>query len=170
MTRRRKQPATPDGTADVVGGRTIIGPTPEQMAHRPYERVRRVMSGIEVKTYVCTEPTRAASMLRSGALTERQHDAGEAWAQDNRTAFPPPSGKDSCVLRVGGISHETEAQAAKIVAARQRMNRLLGRVGANAYAVLRSVFGHDEWHGDDRRLAALRHALDAAAEVYGVPE
>ena len=129
----------------------------------------RVMAGIEVKPFVCTEPTRAAAMLRYGVLTKRQHDAGEAWAQDNRTAFPPPAGKDSCVLRVGGVAHETEAQAAKIVQARQRMNRLLGRVGANAYAVLRSVFGHDEPHGGDRRLAALRHALDAAAEIYGVP-
>lgn len=168
MPRARKRPSMP-GTPPPEG-RTVTPPTPEQASKAEYARRLVVVNGTEAKPFARTTPTEADRMRAQGILTRQLVEAGEAWAADHRRAFPPPPGRDSCALRVGGMTHETELQAAKIIAAKQRMGRVEHRAGPTAYALMRSLFAHDVNPGSERNERALKWCLTIAAVVYGVPE
>ena len=169
-TRRKKlhQPSVPPAYPDPVQG-----PTPQAQAQQAYERRRLEVNGPRVFARL------AASLLdvlvKNGCITKQQAQGGEYYATDHVRIWGSVSLGDSCVQRVGGVVHESEAQAEAIVYAKQRHNRILNRVGPAAYALLVQVAVFEEPLGRDRDkgtklYALLRHALDAAAQVYGIPQ
>lgn len=107
-------------------------------------------------------------------ITRQECEAGKRYEADHRLVWGT-SGRDSCIPPVGGVVHETEAQAERIVRAKARMTKVLAKAGPAAFALLRQVAAYEQPLGKQNtkervgRYASLKMALNAAASVYGVP-
>ncbi len=151
----------------------IDGPTIEARGRHAYER--RAVHSNERKPYVRVTVNILDMLQQRGSLTLQQARAGEAFALDHRRIWGSPGARDSCILRIGGENHETEAEADRIIAAKKRTNRILNACGPMAYAIMVQVAIYEERLGRERtkveirRYDALRAGLDAAADVYGIP-
>ena len=158
---KAKPRAEPDTPCD--------GPTPEQMRGDQFERSDARMNRDRPFTRVC------ACLLdqmhvKGKCITARQVEAGKRFAIDHAGVWSQ-AGRDSSLQPIGGITHETEGQAARIAAARQRMDKLESDIGAQEFALVRQVAVYEQRMKRDakgRNMAALRHGLDGAARVYGL--
>lgn len=153
----------------------IAGPTAQTRTHGAYERQRYMDGKVERKRWTNLDSWLLAMLERRGTITLQQARAGERFSEDHLLVWGPPStGKDSCVLRVGGVAHETIAHAERIASAKQRMHRILNCCGPEAYSKLRQVAVYEQRLGmadrNKAKYAALRLGLDAAAKVYGIPD
>lgn len=151
----------------------IDGPTPEQIANGTYTRSDARMNPDRPFMRAC--PTYLDRLVVYGTITAAMCEAGKRFEQDDRTAWGT-SGRDSTIPPVGGMAHETEAQAERIVRAKARMAELLAICGPGTYAIVRQVAAYDQpMRGRDRgagRLVRdrLRSGLTAAIRVYGVQD
>jgi hypothetical protein len=146
-------------------------PTPEQLAKGGYERPTERGS---LAVYTNRHPNLLGKLRGHGTITARQWASGVAFeATYARTRMLSP-GRDSTIPPVGGVSHETEAQADRWAKAWARTRTILNRVGPSRYSMLVSVvcFGKGLGGRDRGRNAygytALREALDECATVYGI--
>lgn len=168
---RRKKPHQPPIPPSYL--EPVQGPTEAAQAHQPYERVRMTPNGPRV--FQRAAPSLLDVLLRNRSITRQQADAGKRFAEDHRIIWGSSGARDSCVQRIGGEVYESETQADAIVRAKQRHNRVLNRIGPAAYALLKNIAVHEDvtmGRSDTvegaRRYRLLRHALDTAADVYGV--
>ena len=150
-----------------------IGPTPEQMAKGGYTKpegrgTRSVYTNINA-TYL-------DRLRNSGSITKRQHAGGEAFERTYVLVWGSMSSSaDSTVHRIGGVSYETEGQAARMAQAKARLHTILNRVGPRIYDLLRETCVRGTPLGKDRGKAArryeeLRHGCNVCAIVYGLQE
>lgn len=149
-----------------------LKPTREARAQARYEEVTADAKG--GKHYRRKVACLLDALEANGTISRQRCEAGKRYEVDHRLVWHT-SGRDSTIPPVGGISHETQAQAEAIVRAKDRMNRILNMVGPAAFTLLRRVAAYEQKLGrqdSKERVAqydALKLALDAAAVVYGVP-
>jgi hypothetical protein len=146
----------------------VMRPTPEAMRHGSYTQGRG-----DARLITNDASTLLGKLAVNGTITQRQRKGGEAFADTYRLAWSI-SGKDSCVLRVGGVGHETGTQAEKMIARKAKLNRVLNTCGPRAYSLLVQVGVFEQALGKDRgRRAAdygvFRLGLDACIEWFDVP-
>lgn len=146
-------------------------PTKETRAQAAYEEVRADTEG--AKHYRRRHNCLLDVLEARKSVTKQQAEAGRRYDVDHRLVWGT-AGRDSTIPPIGGVVHETDAQADRIIKAKARMNRVLNMVGPAAFKFLRSVAAFDQPIGRQdskaqvERYALLKLALDAAAEVYGV--
>jgi hypothetical protein len=146
-----------------------MAPTPEARQHGRYARGDGPRA-----PFVNYGSTLLGKMAWAKSITTRQRNGGEAFAATHRLAWGS-STRDSTQPTIGGVSHETEAQAARMVARRGKLNAVLNRCGPAAYAVLVQVAVYEQALGRSRGVAlprydALRAGLDACAAEFDVGE
>lgn len=149
----------------------IVGPTEEARAQHTFQR--REVHKNDRRPYVRVTPNLLEMLKQRATITRQQAEAGGAFAQDHRMIWGSPGARDSCVQRIGGEVHETQAQAEAITRAKARTGRILNRAGPMAYAVMVQVCVYEEHLGradrNTHRYAAFRSGADIAADVYGIP-
>lgn len=148
-------------------------PPVQTMAKQGHEILRIEKHG--PKVYRRTGENLLDRLARCGTITKRQAEAGHRYEEDHIKVWGSAGSRDSTIPPVGGTAHEIIPQAERIVRARDRLNRVLNLCGPGAYAVMRSVAIYGERLGRNEgatvvRYERLRLGLDAAAEVFGVPE
>jgi hypothetical protein len=152
-----------------------IGPTPETKRHGDY--VRPEGKGT-LAVYTNRHPNLLGKLKGHGAITPRQWAAGVAfegtWCHVNGSASPS---RDSTIPPLGGVVHETEAQAERFAKSRARLHTILNRIGPGRYSILVSVVCFGEGIGQNRgagkgKALILRgllcESLDQCAIVYGI--
>jgi hypothetical protein len=149
-----------------------IGPTRETMRHGDY--VRPEARGA-LAVYTNHHPNLLGKLRGHGTITPRQWAAGVAFeATYSRVWGSLSPSRDSTIPPVGGVVHETDAQAEKWAHANARTRTILNRIGPSRYSLLIAVVCFGEGLGArDRGKAArvytaLREALDQCAIVYGI--
>lgn len=152
------------------------GLTPTRRTMRQAEYEIRPIAVNGPKLAVRVSPCLVALLLRRALITNQQCEAGLRYESDHRLVWGSGGTRDSCVLPVGGVAHESDAQVQRIMQAKYRMNQILNTCGPGPYALLAQVTVYEEPLGRSRYKAErevynqLRAGLDAAAKVYGIPE
>lgn len=154
-----------------------LGPTLEAMRHGDY--VVPDARG-SVRVYTNMGGTMLGVLCRNKAITTTQCAAGLCFQETYTAVWGSPSRRDSTQPVVGGIAHETEAQAERMALRRARLHTILNRVGPKVYTLLMNVAVFDMSIGRLRperpnskpmqRLSMLRGSLDECAIVYGVDD
>jgi hypothetical protein len=149
-----------------------IGPTPEQLAKGGYEKPEGKGS---LAVYTNTHPDILAKLRAHATLTERLYKAGRAfegtWCIVRGNGSPS---RDSTILPIGGVGHETEGQAERWARANGRLKLILLKVGPARYNLLISVCCFGEGLGPANRMAgrttrkAFLEALEVCAHIYGI--
>jgi hypothetical protein len=148
-----------------------IGPTREQIAKGGYEKPEGRGS---TAIFTNLNATYLDRLLNARAITRRQHAAGNAFMRTYLIAWGNMStSADSTVLRIGGVSYETEGEALRWAHARARLHTVLNRVGPAVYDLLREVCVRETPLGRDRgrashRYEMLRLGCNQCAIVYGI--
>lgn len=170
----RRAPKTRTEALEAPPHPQVEGPTTHAAQHGRYAR-----SDAPRAPYVNDASTHLGRLMVNGSITRLQRVNGEAFAQTWEAVWGS-EGKDSTQPRVGGIVHETRAQALTYIARRELLNRVLNAIPGSmrdrprAYNVLIDVAAKGIALGRDRGVrrddyARLRRALDACVVVFDVP-
>lgn len=134
---------------------------------------RREMSP-NVKAYVRINSTLLDDYVSKSLITRQMCEAGKRYADDHHLLWGSGMSGDSCILPVGGESHETITQSEANTRAKERTNRVLNLAGPVPYVLVRRVCAFEQAIGEKRGrnvpiYRALVVGLLACARVYGVP-
>lgn len=169
MSKRRKAkpPVTlaqfPDG----------LIPTPHAMERNVHRLERQEKGGPKVAVNKTASPLRTMAMR--GILTQQMREAGEVFEATGRLAWGC-SGQDILARAAagsGGVVHETDTAALRVIQARKDLRRIEDRCSKAAWLRLLDVcvqqlyLGGISHHAE--AYARLMEGLLVAADVLGIP-
>lgn len=125
MTKAKQQPSMPPRFQSARDREVKIVKDPWQAN---VERLERNVIDCPMKT-----------LAFLGVLSAHQLTASEHFEEDYRVVYPPAASRDSTQPRVGGVIHETEAEAKAFIAAKARLRKVRDIAGPMVWDALREA-------------------------------